>query len=203
MDLLCEERVSPGSDGAPRPAPAPRAAASDPVLLRRRVLDNLLRTEERYAVTANYFGTLQTEITPHMRRIVAEWMLEVCEDQSCQEEVFPLAISYLDRFLSICTVGKSQLQLLGTACLLLASKLREPGSRGLPAELLVFYTANSITLADLCETADHINHTVSCTFCIVFRASALVSFTPSISSDVGRRLSIREIGILDLRRYIN
>ncbi|XP_068627851.1 G1/S-specific cyclin-D3 [Battus philenor] len=151
MDLLCEERVSPGSEGAAVSAPAPRAAAADPVLLRRRVLDNLLRTEERYAVTANYFGTLQTDITPHMRRLVADWMLEVCEDQSCQEEVFPLAISYLDRFLSICTVGKSQLQLLGTACLLLASKLREPGSRGLPAELLVFYTANSVTLADLCS----------------------------------------------------
>ncbi|CAG9563571.1 unnamed protein product [Danaus chrysippus] len=75
----------------------------------------------------------------------------VCEDQSCQDEVFPLAISYLDRFLSICMVGKSQLQLLGTACLLLASKLREPSSRGLPAELLVFYTANSITLSDLCS----------------------------------------------------
>ncbi|XP_072941467.1 G1/S-specific cyclin-D3 [Epargyreus clarus] len=152
MELLCAERVSPGSEGSrPSPSPAPRVAASDPVLLRRRVLDNLLRTEERYAVTANYFGTVQTEVTPHMRRIVAEWMLEVCEDQSCQEEVFPLAMSYLDRFLSLCTVSKSQLQLLGTACLLLASKLREPSSRGLPAELLVFYTANSITLTDLCS----------------------------------------------------
>lgn len=76
MELLCAERVSPGSEGAPGPAPAP-AAAADPVLLRRRVLDNLLRTEERYAVTANYFGTVQTEITPQMRRVVAEWMLEV------------------------------------------------------------------------------------------------------------------------------
>ncbi|CAH2091839.1 unnamed protein product [Euphydryas editha] len=153
MELLCAERVSPGSGESARPGPAPTslAAASDPVLLRRRVLDNLLRTEERYAVTANYFGTVQTEITPHMRRLVAEWMLEVCEDQSCQEEVFPLAMSYLDRFLSTCTVGKSQLQLLGTACLLLASKLREPSSHGLPAELLVFYTANSITLTDLCS----------------------------------------------------
>lgn len=153
MELLCAERVSPGSGESARPGPPPAslAAASDPVLLRRRVLDNLLRTEERYAVTANYFGTVQTEITPHMRRLVAEWMLEVCEDQSCQEEVFPLAMSYLDRFLSTCTVGKSQLQLLGTACLLLASKLREPSSHGLPAELLVFYTANSITLTDLCS----------------------------------------------------
>jgi hypothetical protein len=79
MELLCAERVSPGSEGEPagsaRPA-APRAVP-DPVLLRRRVLDNLLRTEERYAVTTNYFGTVQTEITPHMRRLVAEWMLEV------------------------------------------------------------------------------------------------------------------------------
>ncbi|XP_063379902.1 G1/S-specific cyclin-D3 [Cydia fagiglandana] len=151
MELLCAERVSPSTEGAAAPAPGPRAAVPDPVLLRRRVLDNLLRTEERYAVTTNYFGTVQTEITPHMRRLVAEWMLEVCEDQGCQEEVFPLAVSYLDRFLSICPVGKSQVQLLGTACLLLASKLREPGSRCLPADLLVFYTANSITLADLCS----------------------------------------------------
>ncbi|CAH4033541.1 G1/S-specific cyclin-D3 [Pieris rapae] len=149
MELLCAERVSPGSERA-KAGPTP-AAAADPVLLRRRVLDNLLRTEERYAVTANYFGTVQTEITPHMRRVVAEWMLEVCEDQNCQEEVFTLAMSYLDRFLSTCTVGKSQLQLLGTACLLLASKLREPSSRGLPADLLVFYTANSITISDLCS----------------------------------------------------
>ncbi|XP_026765108.2 G1/S-specific cyclin-D3 [Galleria mellonella] len=151
MELLCAERVSPGSSDAPRAAPAPRSAVPDPVLLRRRVLDNLLATEERYAVTANYFSTVQTEITSHMRRLVAEWMLEICEDQNCQEEVFPLAISYLDRFLSVCTVGKSQVQLLGTACLLLASKLREPSSRCLPAELLIFYTANSITLADLCS----------------------------------------------------
>lgn len=79
MELLCAERVSPVSGGeGPRVPPlAHRAAAPDPVLLRRRVLDNLLRTEERYAITANYFKTVQTEVTPHMRRLVAEWMLEV------------------------------------------------------------------------------------------------------------------------------
>lgn len=71
MDLLCAERVSPEESG--------RAASArpDPVLLRRRVLHNLLRTEERYALTANYFGTVQRDLTPHMRRLVAEWMLEV------------------------------------------------------------------------------------------------------------------------------
>lgn len=97
-------------------------------------------------------GVSRSEVLIYLEILVIKQNLffQVCEDQGCQEEVFPLAISYLDRFLSTCTVGKSQLQLLGTACLLLASKLREPSSRGLPAELLVFYTANSITLTDLC-----------------------------------------------------
>lgn len=55
----------------------------------------------------------------------------------------------MDRFLALTTVGKSQLQILAAACLLLASKLREPSVRGLPADLLVFYTDNSITTRDL------------------------------------------------------
>ncbi|KAJ8675600.1 hypothetical protein QAD02_011386, partial [Eretmocerus hayati] len=71
----------------------------------------------------------------------------VCEEQKCQEEVFPLSMNYMDRFLSICPIRKSQLQLLGTACLLLASKLREP--RPLSTDVLVFYTDNSITHDDL------------------------------------------------------
>ncbi|KAG8230113.1 hypothetical protein J437_LFUL007659 [Ladona fulva] len=71
----------------------------------------------------------------------------VCEEQKCQEEVFPLAMNYVDRFLGVFPVRKNQLQLLGTTCLLLASKLREP--RPLSAEMLVFYTDHSITFNDL------------------------------------------------------
>lgn len=53
----------------------------------------------------------------------------------------------MDRFLESCRIHKNQLQLLGTACMLLASKLREP--KPLSAEMLVFYTDHSITLQDL------------------------------------------------------
>jgi hypothetical protein len=72
---------------------------------------------------------------------------QVCEEQKCQEEVFPLAMNYVDRFLSVCPIRKNQLQLLGTACLLLSSKLRQP--HGLATEDLVFYTDNSISIDDL------------------------------------------------------
>lgn len=76
-------------------------------------------------------------------------LIQVCEEQGCQEEVYSLAMNYMDRFLCVCSIQRTQLQLLGSACLLLASKLREPSSRGLPPDVLVFYTENSITLRDL------------------------------------------------------
>ncbi|XP_076180463.1 cyclin D isoform X2 [Ptiloglossa arizonensis] len=137
MDLLCCETTKTEC-----------RAYADPALLGDdRVLQNLLKTEERYAPSSSYFECVQRDISPLMRKIVAEWMLEVCEEQKCQDEVFPLSMNYVDRFLSICPIRKSQLQLLGTACLLLASKLREPSP--LTAEVLVFYTDNSITLDDL------------------------------------------------------
>ncbi|XP_014234906.1 G1/S-specific cyclin-D2-like [Trichogramma pretiosum] len=137
MDLLCCESTSQMECPA---YPDPNLLDDD------RMLQNLLKSEERYAPSATYFSNVQKEITPVMRKVVAEWMLEVCEEQK-REEVFPLAMNYVDRFLSICPIRKQHLQLLGTACLLLASKLREP--RPISAEVLVFYTDNSITLQEL------------------------------------------------------
>lgn len=113
-------------------------------------------------------------------RVISNFVLlvQVCEDRSCQEEVFPLAMSYVDRFLSTCAISKSQLQLLGTACLLLASKLREPNSRALPADLLVFYTDNSITLNDL-----HVS-------CMLFSRHCTVNVLSSSSHSFSDKLSL-------------
>lgn len=74
---------------------------------------------------------------------------QVCEENKSQEEVFILALNYMDRFLALTPVPRTQLQILAAACLLLASKLREPSVRGLPADLLVFYTDNAISRRDL------------------------------------------------------
>lgn len=61
----------------------------------------------------------------------------------------------MDRFLALTPVPRTQLQILAAACLLLASKLREPSVRGLPADLLVFYTDNSISRRDLIVSKNH------------------------------------------------
>nr|CAH7753111.1 unnamed protein product [Callosobruchus chinensis] len=61
----------------------------------------------------------------------------------CEEQVLPLAINIMDRFLCICCIKRQQLQLLGATCLLIASKLRSTNM--LPIDLLCAYTDYSVT----------------------------------------------------------
>lgn len=67
MDLLCCETE------------CECRAYADPALLNdERVLRNLLSEEERFAPSSSYFQCVQKELSPDMRRIVAEWLMEVC-----------------------------------------------------------------------------------------------------------------------------
>ncbi|XP_066461894.1 G1/S-specific cyclin-D1-like [Eleutherodactylus coqui] len=122
-------------------------AAADPVLLQSRVLEELLTAQDRYLASPTYFQCVQKEIHPHMRKMLTSWMLEVCEDQRCEEEVFPLAVNCLDRFLSVAPVEKRKFQLVGATCLLLASKLKE--SKPVTIENLCMYSDCSITDSEM------------------------------------------------------
>lgn len=167
MDLLCTENInevvggdqfnnSTGTSNTQEEAQQTQmevrlnTAVKDPTFLDDRCLENLLKSEERHERQwCNYFATVQKDISPRMRQVVAEWIIDLCEEQNCQEEVSLLSLSYMDRFLSLVPIRKTHLQILATACLLLASKLREPNYKALPVELLVFYTDHSITKKDL------------------------------------------------------
>ncbi|XP_075234916.1 G1/S-specific cyclin-D2-like [Lycorma delicatula] len=138
MDLICHERLTADN----------RFAERDTVIFDdMRVLKNLLSSEIRYLPRSNYFANIQRDIKPFMRKVVTVWMLEVCDEQNCENQVFPLAVNFMDRFLCECSVLRCQLQLLSAVCLLLASKVRQ--CNALTVELLCFYSDHSITPHDI------------------------------------------------------
>ena len=112
-----------------------------------RTLKHLLHLEDYYRVQSNYFVYVQSEIKPWMRKTLASWMLEVCKNQSREDDVFVLAMNILDRFLCLQPIAKRHLQLLGTVCMFIAAKLRSAVQFN--AETLVIYTANSITIEEI------------------------------------------------------
>jgi len=127
-------------------------AYSDPVIFRDdRVFKTLLRKEVKYLpASPDYFTIVQgQELKPLMRKEVASWMLEICEAEQCQPEVFCLAMNYLDRFLSLCKIAQSQLQLLASVCLLVAWKVRQ--HRPLSATKLVEYSDFNLDVLNIME----------------------------------------------------
>eukprot|EP01112_Ceratiomyxa_fruticulosa_P021862 TRINITY_DN784_c0_g1_i1.p1 TRINITY_DN784_c0_g1~~TRINITY_DN784_c0_g1_i1.p1 ORF type:complete len:477 (-),score=76.68 TRINITY_DN784_c0_g1_i1:346-1776(-) len=67
----------------------------------------------------------QTDITPHMRMILVDWLVEVTDEYKLSTETLYLAVNYVDRFLSRRSIARGGLQLLGVACMLIASKYEE------------------------------------------------------------------------------
>ena len=149
-NLFCSENFSSPVSPAGRPECRTRVcveAHSDRVLTSdERVLENLLLSEHSVKIR-DYCHHTQTTIKPHMRKIVTDWMLEVCEDQHCQSEVFFLAVNYLDRFLSLVNIKKTQFQLVASVCILLASKFSQVVP--ISSEQLVIYTDNSVSVEQL------------------------------------------------------
>ncbi|CAG9791990.1 unnamed protein product [Diatraea saccharalis] len=142
MDLSCGENIeNSGNRSSGRAdvcvAGPDRALDRDP-----RVLMNLMALERAHSLHTDYFQNVQIDIQPFMRKVVTTWMLEVCEEQQCEEQVFPLAVSYMDRFLAQRAISRQQLQLLAVTALLLASKFRQ--CHPLSVDLLCAYTDNSV-----------------------------------------------------------
>merc|ERR1712083_428740 len=80
--------------------------------------------EVKHVPKWNYMSK-QPDITHSMRTILVDWLVEVAEEYKLQTETLYLAVSYIDRFLSYMSVQRAKLQLVGAACMFIASKYEE------------------------------------------------------------------------------
>jgi G1/S-specific cyclin-D2 len=121
-----------------------------------RTLESMLILEENYVLNISTLNRSYSsnKLKPEMRSKLATWMLEVCEEQQCTDEIYSLSINILDRL--ICSMSNRievyHLQLLGCVSLFLSSKLKSNQiNKHFDAFKLIEYTDNSITLEDLLD----------------------------------------------------
>lgn len=89
-------------------------------------VDSLLEKETEYACNPFSLQLRQPHISPLMRAILLDWMMEVCSEFTLKRETYYLSVSYVDRYLSACAeVKKAEFQLLGLTAMFLAAKAEE------------------------------------------------------------------------------
>lgn len=69
----------------------------------------------------DYLEKVQKDISANMRGILIDWLVEVAEEYNLLPDTLYLAVSYIDRFLSINALNRQRLQLLGVSSMLIAS----------------------------------------------------------------------------------
>ena len=70
-------------------------------------------------------GPTGSEVTDKMRQILIDWLVDVHQSFQLREETLHLAVLYLDEYQTKRAVSKDSYQLLGIACLWIASKYEE------------------------------------------------------------------------------
>ncbi|XP_052210853.1 cyclin-A2-2-like [Diospyros lotus] len=89
------------------------------------IYSNLRVMELDRRPSVNYMGTVQQDITPNMRGILIDWLVEVSEEYKLVPDTLYLTVHLIDQFLSQNHIEKQRLQLLGVTCMLIASKYEE------------------------------------------------------------------------------
>ncbi|XP_065847838.1 putative cyclin-A3-1 [Euphorbia lathyris] len=73
----------------------------------------------------DYIEKVQKDVSPNMRAILVDWLVEVGEEYKLLSDTLHMTISYVDRFLSLKVLNRQRLQLLGVSSMLIASKYEE------------------------------------------------------------------------------
>ncbi|KAK9808180.1 hypothetical protein WJX73_005721 [Symbiochloris irregularis] len=108
---------------------------------------HLFASEKLRRPSTTYMESYQNDLTAQMRSILVDWMIEVAQEYELVSDTLFLAISYIDRFLTVKQIERTRLQLVGVACLLIAAKYEEIYAP--QVDELCFITENTYTRQEI------------------------------------------------------
>ncbi|KAJ0989424.1 hypothetical protein J5N97_007780 [Dioscorea zingiberensis] len=89
------------------------------------IYKHLRIAETKKRPSMDFMEKIQKDINASMRSILIDWLVEVAEEYRLVPDTLYLTVNYIDRYLSTNEVNRQRLQLLGVACMLIASKYEE------------------------------------------------------------------------------
>jgi hypothetical protein len=84
-----------------------------------------LRSLERKQAVAHNFLSTQKEMTPKMRSVLVDWLVNIHHQFKLLPETLYMGVSIMDRFFEKQAVCKDKIQLVGVTAFLIASKFEE------------------------------------------------------------------------------
>nr|XP_016472550.1 PREDICTED: cyclin-A1-4-like isoform X1 [Nicotiana tabacum] len=89
------------------------------------IYKHLRATEVKKRPSTDFMEKVQKDINASMRAILIDWLVEVAEEYRLVPDTLYLTVNYIDRYLSGNLMDRQRLQLLGVACMMIASKYEE------------------------------------------------------------------------------
>jgi cyclin B len=125
----------------------------------REIIDNLQREERSHMAQCDYMEAKQKDLTPKMRAILVDWLVEVHLKFKLSPETLFIATNFVDRFLCIReNLPRAKLQLVGVTCMLLAAKYEDVS----PPKLrdFIYITDSAYTRAEILEMEERTLNTL-------------------------------------------
>jgi len=118
----------------------------------RDIYRYLFYLERRQPIRADYLTESGSEVTPRMRSILADWLIQVHLRFHLLPETLHMTVLLLDRYLQTACkeVSKKELQLVGVSCMFVASKYEEMYAPEI--QDFVYITDNAYTKRDILRT---------------------------------------------------
>ncbi|CAG9322616.1 unnamed protein product [Blepharisma stoltei] len=116
-------------------------------------ISHLLSLESQISPSPKYL-IMQKDINAAMRSILVDWLIDVAVHFEVNDETLHLAVNYIDRVLSVAKVERSNLQLVGVACMKIADVFHERSKEYYRQENSIEYayiTADEFTAAQVVE----------------------------------------------------